>query len=80
LTEHLPLSYLVIRSIRETNYDVEETVRVEDACGAISDVAVPKGHENYGRNIAGMTGAVDERNLGDEKNMANVELRQVNSV
>ncbi len=43
-------------------------------------MAVPKGHENYGRNIAGMTGAVDERNLGDEKNMANVELRQVNSV
>jgi len=55
LTEHLvswimllfslPLAFLVIRTIRETNYDVEDVVRVEEAGDDILDVAIPAGHE-----------------------------------
>jgi hypothetical protein len=42
----LPLCALVLWHTRETNYDIEETVHIEDIKNeAIGNVAVPKGHQ-----------------------------------
>ena len=46
----LPLSFLVIRSIPETNYATEGVVHIEDVGDGLADVAVPKGHEK-GRDL-----------------------------
>jgi hypothetical protein len=42
----LPLCALVLWHTRDTNYDVEKVIRVEDLSdGAVDGVALPKGHE-----------------------------------
>jgi hypothetical protein len=59
----LPLCALVLWYTRETNYDVEETVDIEDIKNdAIGDVAVPKGHE-IGEHIHATEPTTEEKTV-----------------
>jgi len=56
----LPLAFVVIRTIRETNYDVEEVVHVEDVPESeFHGAAVPTSHK-AGVNVH-TRGFVDEK-------------------